>query len=94
MNNQQIQVPNIFHQQVQEVAYYKWQEAGCPNGRDLEFWSSAEKELMGYRTDEQYEILKYKDWPIYISSKDLDEIRDWAVKNLENKISEEAYKSD
>ena len=26
-------------------AYFKWQEAGCPQGQDVHFWLEAEKEL-------------------------------------------------
>lgn len=29
---------------VELSAYYKWEEAGRPDGRDLEFWLAAEKE--------------------------------------------------
>jgi hypothetical protein len=44
--------------QVRRMAYAKWQEAGCPKNRDLEFWSAAELEWMEYyyvphRTDHQ-----------------------------------------
>lgn len=28
---------------VQELAYCMWQDAGCPAGRELEFWLAAEK---------------------------------------------------
>jgi hypothetical protein len=33
--------------EVQELAYYKWEQAGCPDGRDLEFWLEAEEEFSG-----------------------------------------------
>lgn len=36
-----------LRQQIREQAYYRWQEAGCPSGRDKEFWIEAEKELFG-----------------------------------------------
>jgi hypothetical protein len=32
-------------EQVRELAYRKWEEAGCPDGRDKEFWMAAEQEL-------------------------------------------------
>lgn len=30
---------------IQELAYYKWQNAGSPMGRCMEFWLAAEKEI-------------------------------------------------
>jgi hypothetical protein len=36
-----------IRQQIRELAYGKWEEAGCPEGRDEEFWVSAERELFG-----------------------------------------------
>ena len=33
------------HQKVPELAYLKWEQAGRPDGRDLEFWLAAEREL-------------------------------------------------
>ena len=32
-------------QKVREAAYYKWQAAGRPHGRDVEFWNAAEVEV-------------------------------------------------
>jgi hypothetical protein len=32
-------------QKVRETAYYKWQNAGQPQGRDAEFWAAAEVEV-------------------------------------------------
>ncbi len=29
---------------VDEAAYYMWLEAGCPEGRDVEFWLAAEEQ--------------------------------------------------
>ena len=29
------------HNQIREQAYQLWQEAGCPDGRDEEFWQKA-----------------------------------------------------
>ena len=34
--------------QVQEMAYYKWQHAGCPVGQELRFWLEAELEWVEY----------------------------------------------
>jgi hypothetical protein len=34
-----------FHGAISALARHKWQEAGYPNGRDLEFWLDAELEL-------------------------------------------------
>lgn len=36
-----------LRQQIRELAYQKWEEAGRPWGRDKEFWVEAEKELFG-----------------------------------------------
>lgn len=33
-------------QHIRERAYFKWLEAGCPDGREDEFWLSAERELL------------------------------------------------
>jgi hypothetical protein len=30
---------------IHELAYYKWEEAGCPEGDGQEFWYAAEREL-------------------------------------------------
>jgi hypothetical protein len=32
-------------EQIRELAYLKWEQAGRPSGRDTEFWLAAEKEL-------------------------------------------------
>ena len=37
MNNEHIRV----------AAYFLWEKAGCPNGRDLEFWNQAYNQLYG-----------------------------------------------
>ena len=36
-----------LRQQIRELAYKKWEEAGEPWGRDKEFWVEAEQELFG-----------------------------------------------
>jgi hypothetical protein len=35
---------NLVEQEVRKHAYYKWEAAGRPHGRSLEFWINAEKE--------------------------------------------------
>lgn len=35
----------LRQQKIQELAYYKWQNAGSPLGRCMEFWLEAEEEL-------------------------------------------------
>lgn len=30
------------HNEIQQIAYALWQQAGRPSGRDLEFWLAAE----------------------------------------------------
>lgn len=32
-------------QQIRELAYQKWENAGCPEGRAEEFWLEAEREI-------------------------------------------------
>lgn len=36
---------------IEELAYYKWLEAGQPHGRDVEFWNQATAE---YETAERF----------------------------------------
>ena len=31
--------------QIRELAYYKWEAAGRPDGQDAQFWDEAEKEV-------------------------------------------------
>jgi len=33
---------------VQEIAYFKWQEAGCPQGQEQKFWDQAELEWIEF----------------------------------------------
>lgn len=35
---------NWCDKQIQEIAYYKWINAGCPHECDVYFWTEAEKE--------------------------------------------------
>lgn len=32
-------------EEIEKLAYYKWEAAGRPWGRELEFWTEAEQEL-------------------------------------------------
>ncbi len=36
----------MIKQLIQESAYYKWQAAGCPEGKSGKFWLEAEKEVL------------------------------------------------
>jgi len=38
---------NCCQEEVQKLAYRKWQEAGCPIGEALNFWLAAEREWIG-----------------------------------------------
>lgn len=38
----------IARSQVQEIAYTKWEAAGCPKGCDALFWNEAELEWIEY----------------------------------------------
>lgn len=35
-----------------EMAYFHWINAGKPEGRDLEFWHDAEREMFGWTMEE------------------------------------------
>jgi len=35
----------ITHEMIALKAYFTWQQAGCPDGREQEFWFAAEDEL-------------------------------------------------
>lgn len=37
-------VKAIYESKIRKLAHTKWEEAGKPEGRDLEFWFAAEKE--------------------------------------------------
>lgn len=34
-----------MNEEIEKLAYYKWEAAGRPWGRELEFWTEAEQEL-------------------------------------------------
>lgn len=36
---------------IRELAYQKWEEAGCPTGEGFEFWVVAEREVVAARSD-------------------------------------------
>jgi hypothetical protein len=36
---------NPTHQEIKSLAEKKWKLAGCPTGKDEEFWIAAEKQL-------------------------------------------------
>ena len=38
------------NEHIRVAAYYLWQKAGCPSGRDLEFWNQAYNELYGNKS--------------------------------------------
>jgi hypothetical protein len=38
------------HDAIAQAAYYQWLKAGKPNGRDQEFWLTAEKSLQPTRS--------------------------------------------
>lgn len=39
------QVKEVYEARVRKLAYAKWEEAGKPEGRDIEFWYAGEKHL-------------------------------------------------
>ena len=36
---------------IRELAYLKWEEAGCPSGDGHDFWLDAEREVVAARSD-------------------------------------------
>lgn len=50
--------------ELNESAYFKWLEAGCPEGRDIEFWCAAEREMFGYTGGEMDEY-RYDESELY-----------------------------
>jgi hypothetical protein len=42
---------NSKDEQIRTAAYYKWLEAGKPDGRHLDFWCAAEQEFAGARQE-------------------------------------------
>lgn len=43
---------------IRDLAYLKWESAGCPDGRDVEFWLSAEKEVIKSLSQQNYTFTK------------------------------------
>ncbi|RMF42129.1 MAG: DUF2934 domain-containing protein [Planctomycetota bacterium] len=41
-----VTTPAVEYDVVRELAYFKWEAAGCPCGDGVEFWLAAEAELM------------------------------------------------
>ena len=41
---------NFNENNIREAAYYNWQNAGCPSGKDEYFWNMAVKQLYGTAT--------------------------------------------
>ena len=39
---------NLAREQVQLAAYFKWRDAGCPEGKKQHFWCEAELEWIEY----------------------------------------------
>lgn len=48
---------------IRDLAYLKWEKEGCPSGRDLEFWLSAEKEIVKSLSQQNYTFTK----PIHLT---------------------------
>jgi hypothetical protein len=42
-------------QSVQERAYFKWLDAGCPESDGVEFWVAAEREILQEKESKQHE---------------------------------------
>jgi hypothetical protein len=36
---------DLVSEEIRKHAYYKWQDAGCPHGKDVDFWLEAEEEI-------------------------------------------------
>lgn len=56
-----IKIENSFsyentNKELHEIAYFLWERAGKPEGRDLEFWCDAEREMFGYTCGEMDEL--------------------------------------
>ena len=47
-------------QAVREMAYFKWQAAGCPDNQSLKFWLEAELEWVEYRYVPDHEVFPSK----------------------------------
>lgn len=44
--------------ELERTAYFNWLNAGCPEGRHVEFWCEAEREMFGYTVDEYWDAME------------------------------------
>jgi hypothetical protein len=54
---QEVEHVDLVERQLKEMAYFNWLNAGKPQGRDLEFWLDAEREMFGFTVDEYWEAV-------------------------------------
>ena len=47
----QQQFMDACEDEIRELAYQKWEEAGCPSGDGHDFWLEAEREVIAERSD-------------------------------------------
>jgi len=65
-----------LHEQLEIKAKELWRSAGCPLGRDIEFWNDAERQIVGYTKEEfnrlyyLYEHFYFLEAPIVLSGSD------------------------
>jgi|688.fasta_scaffold04759_55 hypothetical protein len=48
---------------ISEIAYFLWQEAGCPENKDLDFWLAAEKKyklLQTFENNKTDDVAQFK----------------------------------
>ncbi len=44
------QIMDACEEEIRELAYSKWEAAGCPSGDGFDFWLEAEQEVIAART--------------------------------------------
>ncbi len=44
-------VDGVVNQMIRDRAYFLWQQSGCQDGRDQQFWYTAEQEIRGVTVD-------------------------------------------
>lgn len=44
------QIMDACEEEIRELAYLKWEEAGCPSGEGFDFWVEAEREVIAARS--------------------------------------------
>ena len=49
---------NVAKQTVREMAYFRWQAAGCPDNQSLRFWLEAELEWVEYQYDPDHDVIR------------------------------------